>query len=76
MCERDFSKDLGKKKSTEADALDVYDKQTQENKIQKSMKDQDVKYKTQEFKDLDKEICITGICARRDLRCCISVIPS
>merc|ERR1712007_266388 len=29
---------------------------TQENKITKSTKEQDVKYKTQEFKSLDKEI--------------------
>merc|ERR1719198_209537 len=56
VCESDFSKDLAKTESSEADAQDAYDKQTQENKIQKTMKEQDVKYKTQEFKSLDKEI--------------------
>merc|ERR1719198_1502898 len=40
----------------ESDAQESYDKQTQENKIQKTMKEQDVKYKTQEFKGLDTEI--------------------
>merc|ERR1711918_182226 len=30
--------------------------QTQENKLAKTQMDQDVKYKTQEFKSLDKEI--------------------
>jgi len=56
VCESDFSKDLAKTESSEADAQDAYDKQTQENKIQKTMKEQDVKYKTQEFKSLDKDI--------------------
>merc|ERR1719453_1293234 len=56
LCESDFSKDLAGEESAESDAQDSYDKQTQENKIQKTMKEQDVKYKTQEFKGLDTEI--------------------
>jgi hypothetical protein len=56
IVESDFSKDLADEESAESDAQEAYDKQTQENKIQKTMKDQDVKYKTQEFKSLDAEI--------------------
>merc|ERR1719261_329611 len=56
LCESDFSKDLANEEAAESDAQEAYDKQTQENKIQKTMKEQDVKYKTQEFKALDAEI--------------------
>jgi len=56
LCESDFSKDLAGEESAESDAQESYDKQTQENKIVKTMKEQDVKYKTQEFKGLDTEI--------------------
>merc|ERR1719487_2734287 len=56
LCEADFSKDLAGEEAAESDAAEAYDKQTQENKIQKTMKEQDVKYKTQEFKALDAEI--------------------
>jgi len=56
LCESDFSKDLAAEESAESDAQESYDKQTQENKITKTMKEQDVKYKTQEFKGLDAEI--------------------
>merc|ERR1719321_1262337 len=56
VCESDFSDNLAKEETQEADAVSEYDKVTQENKVSKTMKDQDVKYKTQEFKSLDKEI--------------------
>jgi len=56
LCESDFSKDLAKEEAAESDAVAEYDKTTQENKISKMTKEQDVKYKTQEFKSLDKEI--------------------
>jgi len=56
VCESDFSKNLAAEESEEADAVEEYDTQTQENKITKSTSEQDVKYKTQEFKSLDKEI--------------------
>merc|ERR1719271_1439781 len=42
--------------TAEADAVAQYEKITQENKIMRAMKEQDVKYKTQEFKGLDKAI--------------------
>merc|ERR1719240_2480411 len=56
LVESDFSKDLANEESAESDAQESYDKQTQENKVQKTMKEQDVKYQTQEFKALDAEI--------------------
>jgi len=56
VVESDFSKDLAKEEAAESDAQADYDKTTQMNKISKAQKDQDVKYFTQEFKSLDKEI--------------------
>merc|ERR1719468_1285351 len=56
VVESDFSTTLAKEETEEADASAEYDKTTQENKIAKTTMDQDVKYKTQEFKSLDKEI--------------------
>jgi len=55
-CESDFSESLAKSEAEENDAQADYDKITQENKLAKTSKDQDVKYKTQEFKTLDKNI--------------------
>merc|ERR1719361_1161964 len=48
--------DLAKMTSEEDDAEATYEKTTQENKVTKTIKDQDVKYNTQEFQTLDKEI--------------------
>jgi len=56
VCESDFSKNLAAEEQQESDAVEEYDTTTQENKITKATKNQDVKYKTQEFKSLDKEI--------------------
>merc|ERR1719181_91047 len=56
LCESDFSKDLANEEAAESDSQESYDKQTQENKLQKTTKEQDVKYKTQAFKALDAEI--------------------
>merc|ERR550514_535145 len=56
VCEDDFSSNLAKEELEEADASAEYDKITQANKVTKTTKEQDVKYKTQEFKTLDKEI--------------------
>jgi len=61
VCESDFSDNLAKEEMAESDAASEYEKITQENKVSKTTKDQDVKYKTQEFKSLDKEISeLTG----------------
>merc|ERR1719281_548707 len=56
VCESDFAKDLTAEETEEADAQSEYDKQTQENAIEKTTKDQDVKYKSQESQNLDKSI--------------------
>merc|ERR1711957_1058834 len=56
VVESDFSDNLAKEEAQEADASAVYDKTTQENKVTKTLKDLDVKYKTQEFKSLDKNL--------------------
>merc|ERR1719183_573433 len=56
VCESDFSENLAKEETQESDAVSEYEKTTQANKVAKTTGDQDVKYKTQEFKGLDKEI--------------------
>jgi chromosome segregation ATPase len=56
VCESDFATNLAKEETEEADAESEYEKTTQENKISKAMKQQDVKYKTQESVALDKTI--------------------
>jgi len=56
VCESDFAENLAKEETQEADAQTEYDKTTQENKVMKALKDQDVKYKTQEIKALGKAL--------------------
>jgi uncharacterized protein YlxW (UPF0749 family) len=56
VCESDFATNLAKEESQEAESASAYEKQTQENKVAKAAKEQDSKYKTQEFKGLDKSI--------------------
>eukprot|EP00747_Dinoflagellata_sp_TGD_P154790 gnl/TRDRNA2_/TRDRNA2_177533_c10_seq2.p1 gnl/TRDRNA2_/TRDRNA2_177533_c10~~gnl/TRDRNA2_/TRDRNA2_177533_c10_seq2.p1 ORF type:complete len:704 (+),score=255.75 gnl/TRDRNA2_/TRDRNA2_177533_c10_seq2:89-2200(+) len=56
QCEADFSKDLAHEETKEQEAQTEYDKISQENKIMKTTKDQDVKYKTKEAKGLDKAV--------------------
>jgi hypothetical protein len=56
VVESDFAKNLAVEESQEADAVAEYEKTTQENKVTKTIKEQDVKYKTAEFKGLDKDI--------------------
>jgi hypothetical protein len=56
VCESDFATNLAKEETEEADSAENYEKTTQENKITKTTKDQDVKYKTQEATALDKHI--------------------
>jgi hypothetical protein len=60
VCESDFAKNLAAEEAEEADAVDVYEKTTQENKLSTTMKSQDAKYKTKEFKGLDKSISDLG----------------
>merc|ERR1719415_339951 len=56
VCESDFAKNLAEETSQEDDAEATYEKTTQENTVTKTIKDQDVKYNTQRFQTLDKEI--------------------
>merc|ERR1719395_403720 len=56
VCQSDFAKNLAAEETQEADAVETYEKTTQENKMATTMKSQDVKYKTKEFKGLDKSI--------------------
>jgi len=54
VVESDFSKNLAEIISTEEAAVAAHEQQTKENEIEKTTKDQDVKYKTKESKHLDK----------------------
>eukprot|EP00746_Dinoflagellata_sp_MGD_P150963 gnl/MRDRNA2_/MRDRNA2_82704_c0_seq3.p1 gnl/MRDRNA2_/MRDRNA2_82704_c0~~gnl/MRDRNA2_/MRDRNA2_82704_c0_seq3.p1 ORF type:complete len:699 (+),score=234.66 gnl/MRDRNA2_/MRDRNA2_82704_c0_seq3:64-2160(+) len=56
VAESDFAKNLAEEESEEAAAQEEYEKVTQENKVTKTVKTQDVKYKTKEFTALDKEV--------------------
>jgi len=60
VCEADFSKGLAEAETGEAAAAASFEKETKENEIEKTSKEQDVKYKTQEFKSLDKAIAETS----------------
>jgi len=64
VCESDFATNLAKEESEEADSASNYEKTTQENKVTKTTKSQDAKYKSQEATALDKEI--TELSADRD----------
>merc|ERR1719156_460658 len=56
VCESDFATNLAKEETEEADAQEGYEKTTQANKITKTTKEQDAKYKSQEATSLDKTI--------------------
>merc|ERR1719476_1226700 len=56
VVESDFATNLAKEETAEADAEAEYEKLSQENAVTKTLKIQDVKYKTQEFMGLDKKI--------------------
>merc|ERR1719191_1150845 len=56
VVESDFAKNLAAEETEESDAADEYEKTTQENAVTKTVKTQDVKYKTQEFTGLDKAV--------------------
>merc|ERR1719352_58530 len=56
VVESDFAKDLAVEETQEADSEVEYQKTTQTNKVTKTIKEQDVTYKTKEFKALDKTL--------------------
>jgi len=56
VVESDFAKELALEEKTEADSEAEYQEVTQENKVTTTTKQQDAKYKTQNFVALDKAI--------------------
>merc|ERR1719277_1082280 len=56
VVESDFAKNLATASTEEDDAEAEYQKTTQENKITRTLKEQDVKYQVQEYTGLDKRI--------------------
>merc|ERR1719432_673363 len=56
VCESDFAKNLASETSEEDDSEAAYQKKTQENKVTRTLKEQDVKYNPRAFEGLDKEI--------------------
>jgi len=56
VVESDFAKNLAKEESEEADAQSEYEKVSQENAVTKTLKEQDVKYKSQEAKSLQATV--------------------
>merc|ERR1711933_173645 len=56
VVESDFASNLAKEETEEADAQAEYEKVSQENAVTKTLKEQDVKYKTQESKAQDKTV--------------------
>jgi chromosome segregation ATPase len=60
VVESDFTKGLAEMVAAEESAAAEYDKLTKANEIEKASKMQDVKYKTQESKGLDKDVAETS----------------
>jgi len=56
VIESDFTKTITEMVSAEQMAADTYETETKENAVAKTTKEQDVKYKTKAFTDLDKKI--------------------
>jgi hypothetical protein len=56
VVESDFANNLAKEETEEATAQDAHDKWVQEYRISTTMKNQDVKYKKQEYTSLDKSL--------------------
>merc|ERR1712113_641655 len=56
VVESDFTKNLAAEETQESDSIAEYEKTTQDNKLATTLKSQDVKYKTKEYKGLDKSI--------------------
>merc|ERR1712209_287106 len=56
VVESDFATNLAKEEAEEADAQSEYEKVSQENAVTKTLKDQDVKYKTQEAASQDATV--------------------
>lgn len=60
VCESDFAKGLAEMTATEENAAATYDSTTKENAVLRTMKQQDLKYKTEEATTLDKTVAELG----------------
>jgi chaperonin cofactor prefoldin len=58
VIESDFAKSLATEETEEADAAAEYERLTQDNAVTKTLQEQDVKYKTAEYKALDKQLTV------------------
>merc|ERR1719237_1431716 len=56
VVESDFSKTIAELTTTEQAAKNAYDQQTKDNEIERTAKEQDVKYKGKASTDLDKAV--------------------
>merc|ERR1740139_105777 len=56
VCESDFATNLAKEETEESDAQSEYEKVSQENAVTKTTKEQDVRYKIQEYKSQDATV--------------------
>merc|ERR1719203_592193 len=56
VCESDFATNLAKEETEEADAQSTYERVSQENAVTEKTKEQDVKYKTQEYISQDATV--------------------
>jgi len=56
VIQSDFSEDLAKMTTVESSAKDLYDQDSQQNEIQKTVMQQDTKYKTRESAALDEAV--------------------
>merc|ERR1719223_1242245 len=56
VCESDFSKELAEMNESEETSQSTYESESKENEITKSLKEQDVKYKTKDAAGLDKNV--------------------
>jgi len=60
VCESDLTKSLAEATAAEESAAAAYDTESKENAIEKTSKDQDVKYKSKAAADLDKFVAETS----------------
>merc|ERR1719240_2385016 len=56
VAESDFAKHIAEMSADETTSQSAYDRETSENKVARAQKEQDVKYKTKEFKGLDNSL--------------------
>jgi len=60
VVEADMANELSSEETKESDSASDYEKLTQENSVTKATKEEDVKFKTQEFTSVDKSLAETA----------------